>query len=350
MDYRNSDFALRRPAIAFRLLLPLMALLALTTGCGIFDDDEFITYAVGSEGERNIVVVRADGGDRRVIIANPGDDFAPVWSPDRDRIAFLSDRDGNVEIYVSPADGSTAMRITNTGVDESQPTWSPDGTRLAYTSPDGDGNPRVFWVRLDDLLPNRLLFGSASEADPAWSPSGTWVAFASLNEQGESVGLFLRNPDGVNRLQLTQSPDRSPVWSPDGKKLAFVSERDGNEEIYVIKVGDDGPEGQAIPITANPARDFAPEWSPNSKRVAFISDRNGGQDIFIVSDKGEDLRSLTRNETEEISLSWGKNGKIVFESRPSGKSDLFISNTGSDAGGSQRQISVGDMPSTQPDW
>ena len=95
-------------------------LLTLVAACGVFAEDEFIVHAVGEEGARDIVVVRGDGEERRVIIADPADDFGPVWSPGRDRIAFLSTRDGNIEVYVSPPDGSNPMRTTNTGVDESQ--------------------------------------------------------------------------------------------------------------------------------------------------------------------------------------------------------------------------------------
>jgi Tol biopolymer transport system component len=314
--------------------------------CGLLTEDTFIAYSVGEVGARDIVVARSDGGDRRIVIAGPGDDFSPVWSPDHSRIAFLTNRDGNVELYIGLVDGSSVTRVTNTGVDESQPTWSPDGQRIAYVSPDEDGTPRVYWVRFSDLLPNRLIFESNSEADPAWSPSGTWVAFAGLDQNGNSEGLFLRNPDGVNRLQLSASPDRHPVWSPDGKKIVFTSTRDGDEEIYVLQVGVSGPEGQAVRITNNPASDFSPTWSPDSKRVAFISDRNDSRDIFTVSDKGEDILTLTRNQVEELHLVWGPTGKLVFESRPSGKSELFVTTTG----GAQNRLSVGDVAASQPDW
>ena len=55
----------------------------------------------------------------------------------------------------------------------------------------------------------------------AWSPNGTWIAFAAIDANGKSEGLFLRNPDGVNRLQLSAAPDRNPVWSPDGTTLMW---------------------------------------------------------------------------------------------------------------------------------
>lgn len=331
--------------LAFLPALAIVATLALGA-CGLLTEDTFIVYSVGEEGSRDIVVARSDGSDRRIVIAGPSDDFAPEWSPDHSRLAFLSDRDGNANLFIGLVDGSSVFAVTNTGVDESQPTWSPDGQRIAYVSPDADGTPRVYWVRLKDLLPNRLIFESNSEVDPAWSPSGTWIAFAALDENGDSEGLFLRNPDGVNRLQLSASPDRNPVWSPDGKKLAFTSTRDGDQEIYVLNVGPDGPEGQATRVTNNPASDFSPTWSPDSKRVAFISDRNDSRDIFTVSDKGEDLKTLTRNQVEELDLVWGPTGKLVFESRPAGKSELFVTTTD----GTQNKLSVGDIAASQPDW
>lgn len=324
------------------LIAPLIAF----GGCGLLDEEKFIVYAVGESGSRDIVVARSDGTFREVQIDHPADDFAPVWSPSYDRIAYLSDRDGNVEVYISAADGSSAMRVTNTGVDESQITWAPEGDRVSFVSPDENGHPRVFWVWMKNLILNQLVFESDNEIDPAWSPQGKWIAFAALGAEGESEGLFLRNPDGVNRLQLSSDPDRSPVWSPDGSKLAFVSTRDGNQEIYVLKVGEAGPDGQATRVTRDPGRDFSPSWSPDGKRIAFISDKRGNRDIYTVADDGEDRLPLTQSQFEEEDIVWGPQGKVVFVSNPAGKSKLFVA----DLDGNQNPVSAGDVSATQPDW
>lgn len=333
-----------------RLLLAAALLLVAASACGLLSSTGFIAYTIGEPGSRDIVVSKPDGSDRRVLTddetGQSADDFAPVWSPDRQRIAFLSNRDGNVEIYIAVADGSSFTRITNTSVDESHIRWSPEGTRLAYISPTEDGRPAAFWLSLSNLLPNRLLFSDHGEADPAWSPQGTWIAFAVLEENGDSIGLDLRNPEGVNRVQLSQSPDRAPAWSPDGKKIAFVSTRDGDEEIYVVEVGETGPAGATAQVTDNPDRDFAPEWSPDGGRIAFLSDRNGSVDIFTSSGDGKDLETLTRTDVDEISVIWGPDGRVIFESTASGKPDIYLM----DPGGVQQQLTTGNLPSTLPDW
>lgn len=335
---------------SFRRFLVLPALLAalvpLAASCGVLDDPGFIVFSSGEPGARDIAIIRPNGDDLRVVIAGSKDEFSPVWDPGSQRIAFLTTRDGNAEVYIAPADGASVMRVTNTEVDESQVIWSPDGTRMAYTSPDELDRPHVYWLRLSDLLPTRLVFGTVGESDPAWSPSGTWIAFAQFDEDGVPVGLFLRNPEGVNRIQVSDSPDRTPVWSPDGSRLAFVSSRDGNEEIYVVNITDRGPDGQPVRLTDNPGRDYAPVWSPDSKRIAFLSDRSGNVDILTVKAGGGDLQVLTRNDVEELGADWGPDGRIVFSSEPAGKPDLFVTTLD----GVQAQLTTGGSPATQPHW
>ena len=102
-----------------------------------------------------------------------------------------------------------------------------------------------------------------------------------LYNDGNSTGIFLRNPDGVNRIQISQSNDRDPVWSPDSKQLAFVSTRDGSEDIYVVEIGENGPRGQALRITNTPGRDFAPVWSENGKEIVFTAQKYNGRALYI---------------------------------------------------------------------
>ena len=41
-----------------------------------------------------------------------GDDETPLWSPDGQELAFISNQDGNAEVYLMTADGGRPVRIT----------------------------------------------------------------------------------------------------------------------------------------------------------------------------------------------------------------------------------------------
>ena len=337
-----------RPEPLTLWLLALLAVVALgLAACSSLSEAGFIAYSTGPEGERDIAVVRPDGSQGQMVIADPADDFSPRWSADNNRLAFLSDRDGNIELYIASADGTGLMRSTNTAVAESDPTWSPDGRRVAYLSPDGEGNPHIFILQLATLIPQRLTFGSIGETDPAWSPNGRWIAYAGLNEDGVSEGIFIRNPDGVNRITVTSGLDGSPAWSPDSKWLAYVSDQDGNKDVYIIAIEDDDRVGTPVKLTDYEGLDFAPTWSPDSKRVAFLSDRNGNLDIFTIKADGEDLKALTTNEVDELEVVWGPDGRLVFVSQLSDKPDLFIMQ---ENGTNQSALSASGQGYAEPDW
>ena len=88
-----------------------------------------------------------DGSGLLDITNSPADDFDPRWSPIRQVVAFVSDRDRNLEIYETN-DRFLLKRLThNSGVD-AFPAWSPDGRRIAFSTDRGDtGNRDVSSMR-----------------------------------------------------------------------------------------------------------------------------------------------------------------------------------------------------------
>src|ERR1043166_9341287 len=55
---------------------------------------------------------RLDGSDVRRLTTAAGDDSNPVISPDGKWIAFAGNYDGNVDVYVMPAAGGEPRRLT----------------------------------------------------------------------------------------------------------------------------------------------------------------------------------------------------------------------------------------------
>ncbi|MGF7473866.1 hypothetical protein WFJ45_24395, partial [Salmonella enterica subsp. enterica serovar Minnesota] len=60
----------------------------------------------GRESPEDIVLVRSDGSDFRLVTDDPHRDRVPRWSPDGSRIAFYSNRSGKYEIWTVKPDGS----------------------------------------------------------------------------------------------------------------------------------------------------------------------------------------------------------------------------------------------------
>ncbi len=66
-----------------------------------------------------------DGSGQIKLTNNSAYDWAPSFSPDGSKIAFVSDRDGNNEIYIMNVDGSEQARLTNNPADDGWPCFSP---------------------------------------------------------------------------------------------------------------------------------------------------------------------------------------------------------------------------------
>jgi hypothetical protein len=155
--------------------------------------------------------------------------YAPAWSPDGARIAFVTKGD----LWTADADGTHPARIAK---DADQPAWSPNGRRIAFTR---DGS--VHTIRADGSDDRRLAPG----AHPAWSPNGERIAL----DRDDRI-VTLRWYGGGVRVAGTGS---DPAYASDGR-LAVVRE---GQIVAGTRVVDEGAE---------------PAWSADGKHVAYVRD------------------------------------------------------------------------------
>ena len=88
------------------------------------DPSAQIVFSSNREGNYEIYVIDADGGQPRNLTKDIGGDYSPSWSPDGKHIAFVSNRDGNSEIYVINTEGRRhPRRLTNNNHDDIDPAW-----------------------------------------------------------------------------------------------------------------------------------------------------------------------------------------------------------------------------------
>ena len=149
--------------------------------------------------------------------------WAPMWTPDGQRIVFIVSGDKGDAVYWRRADGTgDAEHLIDTRSGEG---WTGGGTHLRFLTLTGN---RDYGISLFDMKTRAVtklvdLPGSAQHSS-AMSPDGRWMAYAS-NETGRyEVWVEPFPPTGV-RHQLTHDGGSHPMWLPDGKAIYFDRDR-----------------------------------------------------------------------------------------------------------------------------
>ena len=190
------------------------------------------------------------------------DNWEPSISRDGRKIAFVSSRDNlDWEVYTMNSDGSAVTRLTSDDpARNTMPAWSPNGDRIVFVTIEGCGRPicpsalRV--MDADGSNMQRLFFADGKiVTHPAWSPDGRQIAFASNRDGG--MDIFVMNADGSSVVNLTNSSQDEdfPAWSLDGNWLAFTRFTD-NTEIFLMAANG----SRVTQLTNNPASDWYPVW------------------------------------------------------------------------------------------
>lgn len=130
-------------------------------------------------------VAEIDGDDHRQLTENDTGDGSPAWSPDGEKIVFVSNRAESArcfshdcvgfttEIYVMDTDGGNVIRLTETPHEEADPSWSPDGAMIIFSRQLRDSEPRELWImNADGSCPTRLLPGAFDTMPDWYGPAG----------------------------------------------------------------------------------------------------------------------------------------------------------------------------------
>ncbi|GJQ42697.1 MAG: DUF5050 domain-containing protein [Ignavibacteriota bacterium] len=203
-------------------------------------------------------------------------------------IVFNSNRDGNFEIYVMNADGSNQTRLTNNNVKDWFPKWSPDGERIAYLS-EVNGKNQLFVMNKDGSNQKQISFDLNIYNGYEWiewSPDGAKILIQVFSEQNIRQ-IYIINADGSNQALLIEG--NYPNWVEQNK---IIFGGDG-----ICSINSDG--SNLIQITDGTIFDFCPVVSPHYDKIIFRSFRDndsGKASLHIMNLDGSDIKELSKKD------------------------------------------------------
>jgi serine/threonine protein kinase/Tol biopolymer transport system component len=178
----------------------------------------------------------ARGVEQR-FTTDPERNSAPVWSPQGDRIAFVSNRRGNFNLYQKAASrtGQDELLLAN-GNSKGPTQWSRDGRFIVYSELDPKTKWDIWVLPMDDgaeQKPVSFLHSEFSELHGQLSPDSHWMAYTS-DESGQREVYVRSFPAAENPKRISIAGGVQPRWRGDGKELFFVA-GDGKMMAVTVK-------------------------------------------------------------------------------------------------------------------
>src|ERR1051326_7173512 len=253
-------------------------------------DGNYIAYDYPQQPENangDVYILPVGGGRENVIASHTANDRFLGWSPDGNRIVFLSDRSGtNVIWTVAIANGRQAgePEVASSNVGDIQPMGITKDGSLYYTAEMTKSN--VYTVDIDAAAGKILKPASRmtqqftnATAAPAWSPDGEKVAFL-VRPDGRTPLLSVMTTGGEERHVLPQATIYGQLrWSPDGESI-LVSGEVANKHRGLVLIS--ASTGEAS-LLAEEHSNF--DWAPDGRRM-FIAVRGVGIQKLVSRDIG----------------------------------------------------------------
>lgn len=197
-----------------------------------------VSSGTGDDWHSRIYTLPIEGGEPKLITPN-APSYLHGWSPDGKELAYCAEREGEYDVYVIPAEGGEERRLTTApGLDDG-PEYSPCGKYIWFNSV-RSGLMQLWRMRADGSEQTQMTFDETRNSwFPHLSPDGKSVVFITYRKGDLEPGEHLANKHVELRLMPAEGGEPRTLvklfggqgtinvnsWAPDSRRLAFVSYR-----------------------------------------------------------------------------------------------------------------------------
>jgi Tol biopolymer transport system component len=295
---------------------------------------------------------RASGSPRPIPYSRTGRNLRPVWSPDGDRLAFISStalEPNRRYVVVMPADGGQAREFlipTTTWFRDYSPNdlhWFGNGRGLGFSGTDTRGAAAVFRLQLETGEWSTIPFPSTR--GPTWTEWNTdGSAFYFAGSQPAEIFERAVNGDGERLVYRSTGSTyiQSLEFSSDHKWLAFFEgQYSRDSEISRIRIADvrTGETRTLIEEVAS-LTDFSrlqlESWAPSGdllvERIKLSPTHVTSSETLLVPLNGSAPRPIAipiispsgPGQAPDFSAKWSPHGRSMVLGRVALGSETFV--------------------------
>jgi TolB protein len=248
-----------------------------------------------------LIVADADGENPHVVMQSREPLMSPSWSPDGQRLAYVSFEDRVPTIYTQTLKTGERQRVSaHAGVNQA-PAWSPDGKKMALVLSTRDGNLDVYVLDLTTQLLSRITDDPGIDTEPQWSKDGQNLYFTSDRAGGPQIyKVGIKPGDKPRRLTFQGSYNAMPHLSPDESQLAFVTQEEGAFRIATMDLRGRGE----VQVLTKGHFDISPSYAPNGAVLIYGTRDRGRGVLALVSADGRVQQRLVSSEGELQAPAW----------------------------------------------
>ena len=279
-------------AIASSLAAVLAALVAVvitTAPAGAVAPTELqIAFSESVEGNTDIYLRDPAGTRRTRRTQNPGDDYAPSWSPVGDRFAYVrkttaGNRFGRYHLRVQSVTTDQDIRLMSETYEFGRPAWTNDAQAVIAATPEG-----LLEVPVDNPGARRVIGDPGDDStDPVVDPASSNLVVSRPRAGGRALAVINGQGGLIRWLTDGASIDTLPTFTPDGAEVYLARRAIGqlSDKDQIYRVAADGSQAAPTAVTTPLFFNYAtsPSLSPDGTEMVFEAAQGGfGERMYVL--------------------------------------------------------------------